>query len=373
MNQKECSYRSLPWASELVWFPITVTTAFLHYITYPLGLEKLISGLVVGGFFGMILIPISLCGGIVYLLENSHILPPNFVWIAAQLLAIPFSIYYVVSILILNRQHLSVKDANCHPTNRNFIESASSKFLFSFQDYLQMTCVPWSSDAKLLPNKQYVIAVHPHGIHCTPLALFSTVGSSFDMRFPNLVGQKLTGLAATIMFKIPLVRELFLNMGYVDASRCVASKVLEEGRSLYVCTGGEEESMYTTPGKDTVVLKRRKGFVRLALSYGAELVPVFGVGNNDLYTTYKFLLGPRLWIQKNFGIALPLFHGRWGTPIPHKRQVRVLIGKPIPTPKPKVMGAKPDNDLVDEYHAKYVSALIELHSNNVKDRILEIR
>lgn len=289
MNQKECSYRSLPWASELVWFPITVTTAFLHYITYPLGLEKLISGLVVGGFFGMILIPISLCGGIVYLLENSHILPPNFVWIAAQLLAIPFSIYYVVSILILNRQHLSVKDANCHPTNRNFIESASSKFLFSFQDYLQMTCVPWSSDAKLLPNKQYVIAVHPHGIHCTPLALFSTVGSSFDMRFPNLVGQKLTGLAATIMFKIPLVRELFLNMGYVDASRCVASKVLEEGRSLYVCTGGEEESMYTTPGKDTVVLKRRKGFVRLALSYGAELVPVFGVGNNDLYTV-RFIM-----------------------------------------------------------------------------------
>ena len=40
-----------------------------------------------------------------------------------------------------------------------------------------------------------------------------------------------------------MVRELFLSMGYVDASRPVAEKVLKSGRSLFVCTGGEEESM----------------------------------------------------------------------------------------------------------------------------------
>ena len=288
-----CSYRSLPWASELIWYPVVATTACLHYVTSPLGLELVMSGLVVGGFFGLILIPISFGVGIVSLLEYTQLLPSNFVWMVAQWLIIPFSIYYVVFILIFNQQHLSVKDANCCPNNRNILERASAKFLYSHQDYLQMTCVPWSSSesddndndvAKLPPHKQYVIAVHPHGIHCTPLGLFSTVGSSFDVQFPGLVGCKLTGLAATIIFKIPLVREMFLNMGYVDASRTVASKVLEEGRSLFVCTGGEEESMYTTPGKDTVVLKRRKGFVRLALSYGADLVPVFGVGNNDLYT-----------------------------------------------------------------------------------------
>jgi hypothetical protein len=303
-NNTSYSYRSLPWASELIWYPVLATTACLHYVTSPLGLELVMSSLVVGGFFGLILIPISFGVGVVYLLEYSKLLPSTFVSMVAQWLIIPFSIYYVVFILIFNQQHLSVKDANCCPNNRNILERASAKFMYSHQDYLQMTCVPWSSSesddedgdddggddgddddaAKLPSNKQYVIAVHPHGIHCTPLGLFSTVGSSFDVQFPGLVGCKLTGLAATVMFKIPLVRELFLNMGYVDASRSVASQVLEEGRSLYVCTGGEEESMYTTPGKDTVVLKRRKGFVRLALSYGADLVPVFGVGNNDLYT-----------------------------------------------------------------------------------------
>jgi hypothetical protein len=38
-----------------------------------------------------------------------------------------------------------------------------------------------------------------------------------------------------------------------------------------------------------VVLLGRQGFVRLALSWGCPLVPVYGVGVTDLYTTYTFL------------------------------------------------------------------------------------
>ena len=75
-----------------------------------------------------------------------------------------------------------------------------------------------------------------------------------------------------------------------------------------VCTGGEEESMYTELGRDSVVLSKTKGFVRLALSHGASLVPVFGVGNTDCYKTYGLLFGARLWLQRNTGIALPIFH-----------------------------------------------------------------
>jgi hypothetical protein len=52
---------------------------------------------------------------------------------------------------------------------------------------------------------------------------------------------------------------------------------------IFVCTRGEEETMLTTLGdEDIVVLNNRKGFVacclvRLVLSFGADLVPVFGV------------------------------------------------------------------------------------------------
>ena len=59
--------------------------------------------------------------------------------------------------------------------------------------------------------------------------------------------------------------------------------------------------------------------------------------------------------------------------MPYKdKPVRILIGKPIQTPTPKVKGEKPDPKLVDEYHAKYVAALKELHDAHVKDRPLKI-
>ena len=37
---------------------------------------------------------------------------------------------------------------------------------------------------------------------------------------------------------------------------------------------------------DRVVLEGRHGFVRLALSWGCPLVPVYGLGVTDLYTTH---------------------------------------------------------------------------------------
>jgi hypothetical protein len=162
-------------------------------------------------------------------------------------------------------------------------------------------------------------------------------------------------------------------MGYVDASRRVCSDALSKGQSLFICIGGEEESMYTTRGQDIVVLQKRKGFVRLALSYGADLVPVFGVGNTDTYKTYAWGLKYRLWIQKKFGIALPIFHGRYFTTLPYQVPIKLLVGKPIQTPKPKVLGAKPDDALVDEYHAKYVEALKAMHAEHVTDRTLIVR
>jgi hypothetical protein len=56
--------------------------------------------------------------------------------------------------------------------------------------------------------------------------------------------EKLTGLAASVIFKIPVVRELFLSMGYIDADRKAASRALSIGRSLFICIGGAAESLW---------------------------------------------------------------------------------------------------------------------------------
>ena len=361
--------RKLPFLSECMLFPLTCLAAFLHLTTRPLGIEPAVSMLITSGFFGIVLIPIGFACLVVELVDK--FIYNGIATLALHYVGIPFVVAYIVMILIVDKTHCCVKNANSH-TARNKLEVWSTAFFLACHDYCPFTCEV-DRTVTLDPNQQYIFAVHPHGIHCLPLMMLSQKGSVFDRQYPNLVGSQLTGLCATVMFKLPLDRELFLCMGYIDASRSIASKALKEGRSLFVCTGGEEEAMLTEMGKDVVVLQKRKGFIRLALSHGASLVPVYGVGNSDLFTTYQFLGRQRRWLQKTCAIALPIFHGRWLTPLPYKTPMKVVVGKPIPTPKPAVIGAKPEDALVEEYHAKYIEALKELHAKHVSDRKLSIQ
>jgi len=240
-----------------------------------------------------------------------------------------------------------------------------SEFFRSHFDYFPMTI---HTNANLNSDSQYVFGVHPHGIHCWPLSLFSCRKSSFFERFPNV--KPCIGLAASILFWIPGVREVFLAMAYCDAGRSTAQKILNEGYNLYVCTGGEAESMLTEKGKDRVVLEDRKGFIRLALSYGVDIVPIYGCGVTNVYKTYSAGWTVRKWIQKNLGLALPVFHGCFFG-MPYSRPISVLVGKPIKTPKPEKVGYKPDDKLVDEYHKKYMKALKDLFDEyKVKDEVV---
>ena len=203
--------------------------------------------------------------------------------------------------------------------------------------------------------------------------MFAAKGTPFDKRFPGLCGEKLTIIIATILFRIPVVRDFFLEWNYVDASREVANSVLASGRSIVVIPGGEQESVMTIKGEDIVVLWKRKGFIRLALAHGADIVPVFGAGTTDTFVTYPSVFGFRRWLQKSLGVAMAVYRGQYFTPLPFKdAPQRVLIGEPIGTPAPRVKGTRPDEELVDEYHKKYIAALKELHAKHVKDRPLRV-
>lgn len=288
MSQKQCRYRKLPLLSEVVSYPVFLLAAALHVISAPLGIEPVLAALTYGCYFGLIFVPPAIVVCLLYFLEHGGILPQGAITLFFLWIAIPFCVLYTIQVLILDKLPYQTKNATLIP-HRNAIEQASGTFFASAMDYFPVTVIPWSEKASLPPNRQYIFGVHPHGVHCPPLVLFTTPGAAFDVRFPGLVGGSLTGLAARIMFQLPVIREFFIHMGYIDASRVTASKAMEAGRSIFICVGGEEESMLTEKGKDIVVLSKRKGFVRLALSYGAALVPVFGAGTTDMYQVRLFV------------------------------------------------------------------------------------
>lgn len=54
-----------------------------------------------------------------------------------------------------------------------------------------------------------------------------------------------------------------------------------------IVVGGAQEALDAHPGSHTLVLGHRRGFVKLAMRMGADLVPVFSFGENELYMQVK--------------------------------------------------------------------------------------
>ena len=135
------------------------------------------------------------------------------------------------------------------------------------------------------------------------------------------------------------------------------------GRAITIVVGGARESLDAQPHSLKLVLKRRKGFVKLAIRMGADLVPILAFGENELYDQVQPEQHPaihkvQLVIKKILGFTVPLFHARGvfnydvGM-MPYRRPVNVVVGKPI-----KIQQAsKPDDAYVDEIHALYVKEL----------------
>ncbi len=128
------------------------------------------------------------------------------------------------------------------------------------------------------------------------------------------------------------------------------------GRAITIVVGGARESLDAQPYSLRLVLKRRKGFVKMAIRTGADLVPVLAFGENDLYdqflpdahpTVHKF----QLLMKKLLGFTIPLFHARGvfnydvGL-MPYRRPLNVVVGRPVRV----TQNPKPEQEEIDRVH-----------------------
>jgi len=138
-------------------------------------------------------------------------------------------------------------------------------------------------------------------------------------------------------------QDLLLFLGNVDASSSTARYNLKRGHSLLIFVGGEKEQLMTKPHENKIYLKSRKGFIKLALEFGAHLVPMYCYGENECYHVSNLfegshvielhahikLIGVRLWLHKNFKIGLCITWGRFGTPVPLPVELSVQVRESI--------------------------------------------
>mmetsp|Transcript_58352 Transcript_58352/g.190312 ORF Transcript_58352/g.190312 Transcript_58352/m.190312 type:complete len:317 (+) Transcript_58352:110-1060(+) len=206
---------------------------------------------------------------------------------------------------------------------------------------------------KLASCKQCILAIHPHGVlsldHLLTVIAFD---SDLDRAAPQC---RRSALSAGVLFKLPVLREVLLWTGCVDAGGKTVDACLKAGLSLSVVPGGEREQLLAQRGPlECIVLKKRKGFVKYALRHGVALVPVYCFGEAQLYHQSQFLMQFRSWVQRTIGIALVLPLGPGGLPgIPFPSPLRMVVGAPLDMPRIE----QPTEAQISEHHARYMAEL----------------
>lgn len=231
---------------------------------------------------------------------------------------------------------------------------------------------------ELQPTRKYVFGYHPHGIICHGAFLaFGTDALDFSRLFPGITNVFLT---LDSNFCVPLYREYILSLGLGGVSGDSCRKILSNGghdgngmgRAITIAVGGARESLLATPGTMRLLLRDRKGFIKLAIEEGADLVPVLGFGENCLYyqknITHRSsrLLKLQLCMKNMLGWTAPMFRGRspWGGPglMPYRKPLDIVVGRPIEV----AQCFNPDGEYVDLVHKRYMDE-IERMWNEWKD------
>ncbi|XP_020710521.2 2-acylglycerol O-acyltransferase 2-A-like [Athalia rosae] len=231
--------------------------------------------------------------------------------------------------------------------------------------------------AELDPSKNYLLCAFPHGVLCTgAFGAFATDVLEFHKLFPGLRVRMLT---LRQHFNMPLFREFVYSFGACSASAKSIEHLISVpggGRATVLAVGGASESLKCKPGTYRIILKRRKGFVRIALKHGTPLVPVFSFGETDLYSQVdnpegSYLRSIQEMLRKFTGIApvLPigrgLFQYSFGI-IPQRRPVTVVVGEALDVPKIP----EPTREQIDDYHTKFIEKLVHLFETN-KEKYLK--
>ncbi|GAA5866383.1 hypothetical protein JCM5296_006695 [Sporobolomyces johnsonii] len=217
--------------------------------------------------------------------------------------------------------------------------------------------------ADLPPDRKYVFGYHPHGvIGMGAIANFGTDATGFSRLFPGLKPHLLT-LASN--FHLPLYREILLGLGICSVSMRSCQNILRQGpgSALTIVVGGAAESLSAHPGTADLTLKRRKGFIKLAIRQGADLVPVFSFGENDIFQQLANERGTRLYklqkrFQAMFGFTLPIFFGRglfnynMGL-MPYRHPIVSVVGRPISVTQKD----NPTQEELDEVQGRYIAEL----------------
>eukprot|EP01112_Ceratiomyxa_fruticulosa_P008451 TRINITY_DN2190_c0_g3_i1.p1 TRINITY_DN2190_c0_g3~~TRINITY_DN2190_c0_g3_i1.p1 ORF type:complete len:406 (-),score=46.51 TRINITY_DN2190_c0_g3_i1:125-1342(-) len=264
------------------------------------------------------------------------------------------------------------------------------KLMKEFARVLPIKVRKLAKDEEYASPRKFMFGYHPHGV------LFygaGVVAMNWEEYFP---GTTCSNLMSSMCFIAPLFRQFCLWTGGIPATRDSAEKAVNNhGSSLSVIPGGLAEMLMSDPRPKKVIievsettmslrngaeegfiinktysesiiteapkreitlfLKNRKGFIKLALQLGLDLVPVFTHGELELYHQMQFALQHRLKLSRFLRLPITFIWGKCFL-LPFRRPLTVVVGVPIKVEKTE----HPTQEQIDTLHKQYMDALVDI-------------
>lgn len=209
-------------------------------------------------------------------------------------------------------------------------------------------------------------------------ALFVTNHGHFGMDLPVLLslvldatGRPVRSLGDRLVFAAPFFRELAHKMGAIEGQPEAAVELLRDDQLVLVYPGGAKEALGNPEDAYRLQWEKSRGFIRTALRAGKPILPLAGIGNEEMYLQLVSQervreTGVGRFISKLIGdkYVFPLYIGLG--PIPFPTDLHYIVGEPIHLPYGPE--AANDEEIVRALHREVTDATQSLIDQGLRDR-----
>ena len=166
-------------------------------------------------------------------------------------------------------------------------------------------------------------------------------------------GRVLRSLGDRVVFRTPLFRDLARDMGIIEGEPEATISLLRDDQLVLVYPGGANEALSAPEDAYRLQWEGSRGFIRTALRAQKPIIPVAGIGNEELYV--QVVSKDRVRESRVGRFVSQLLGEKYVTPIymglgliPFPTELHYVIGEPIHLPYGPE--AADDEEIVAQLH-----------------------
>ncbi len=220
-----------------------------------------------------------------------------------------------------------------------------------------------------------LVAVHPHGLFAVSTLLASVLPPKglWDRPFASLP----TTFVHPVFFALPVVREVFMLLGCLPATReSIAHRLAERSAThtlvSFIVPGGVKETMCpdlyeSLEGSQGFqqALGQNWGFLTQAYRAGTPVIPCYSPGERHLFRIWTpyWLSSIRAWMYKRVGFPFPTFF--YG-PVKPQHALQLHVGTAV---VPPVYNAATEAADLLRFKAAYFDALCTVRHSSMREKV----